>query len=182
MEGDRAVSAMHESASSRRSACCRHAAGRRCWVLIGVGRAASPGVYVIEDGFEHLPIHWMWWPAIGGFAVGVVGWIVPDTLGVGYYNIRAILSQPQQLTVGAIAFLCTMKFVSWSISLGSGTSGGTLTRVMHDRRRSGSDGFGTLNWLVPKRASMLGLPAWLGHGRNVRGTSRAIARIGRICL
>jgi len=81
-------------------------------------------VYAIEDGFDRLPIHWMWWPAIGAVVVGVVGWFAPDTLGVGYYNISNILSN--RLTISAILFLCSMKFISWSVSLGSGTSGGTL--------------------------------------------------------
>jgi CIC family chloride channel protein len=81
-------------------------------------------VYAIEDGFERLPVHWMWWPAIGAVVVGVVGRFAPDTLGVGYYNISDVLSH--RLAVGATLFLCAMKFVSWSIALGSGTSGGTL--------------------------------------------------------
>ncbi|MFO0947264.1 MAG: chloride channel protein [Planctomycetota bacterium] len=81
-------------------------------------------VYGIEDAFEKLPIHWMWWPSIGAVAVGIVGYFAPLTLGVGYDNITNIISN--HLTVGAIAFLCVMKFISWSISLGSGTSGGTL--------------------------------------------------------
>jgi H+/Cl- antiporter ClcA len=81
-------------------------------------------VYAIEDWFEELPIHWMWWPAIGGLAVGVVGYFAPLTLGVGYSNIEDILNG--RLTLAALAFLCVMKFLSWSISLGSGTSGGTL--------------------------------------------------------
>jgi H+/Cl- antiporter ClcA len=81
-------------------------------------------VYAIEDGFEKLPIHWMWWPAIGGLAVGVVGYFAPLTLGVGYTNIEDILNG--KLTLAALAFLCVMKFLSWSIALGSGTSGGTL--------------------------------------------------------
>ncbi|GAB3786907.1 chloride channel protein [Dyella agri] len=81
-------------------------------------------VYGIEDLFEKLPIHWMWWPAIGGVAVGVVGYFAPLTLGVGYTNIEDIVNG--RLTLTALAFLCAMKFLSWSISLGSGTSGGTL--------------------------------------------------------
>jgi chloride channel protein, CIC family len=89
-------------------------------IAVGVTRL----VYAIEDGFEHLPVHWMWWPAIGAIAVGVVGHFAPNTLGVGYYNISSILSH--DLTVPAVAFLCGMKFISWSIALGSGTSGGTL--------------------------------------------------------
>jgi H+/Cl- antiporter ClcA len=81
-------------------------------------------VYAIEDWFEKLPIHWMWWPAIGGLVVGVVGYFAPLTLGVGYTNIENIING--KLTVAALAFLCVMKFLSWSIALGSGTSGGTL--------------------------------------------------------
>jgi CBS domain-containing protein len=89
-------------------------------VAAGVTRA----VYAIEDRFEKLPIHWMWWPALGGLAVGVVGYFSPRTMGVGYDNIENILSG--SLAGKALFMLCALKFVSWSISLGSGTSGGTL--------------------------------------------------------
>ncbi|HET8897277.1 MAG TPA: chloride channel protein [Rhodanobacteraceae bacterium] len=93
--------------------------------LIGViSIAVTHIVYGIEDAFAKLPIHWMWWPAIGGVAVGVIGWIAPLTLGVGYTNIEAIVTG--HLAAGALAMLCLMKFLSWSIALGSGTSGGTL--------------------------------------------------------
>jgi chloride channel protein, CIC family len=93
---------------------------------IGVTRA----VYWIEDAFEELPVHWMWWPAIGAIAVGVVGYFSPKTMGVGYSNISQILSfgspGDATFTMHFIAVLCLLKFVSWSISLASGTSGGTL--------------------------------------------------------
>jgi H+/Cl- antiporter ClcA len=81
-------------------------------------------VYAIEDAFERLPIHWMWWPAIGTLAVGVCGYFSPRTLGVGYDVITDLLHN--SISVQAVAVLCVMKFLSWSISLGSGTSGGTL--------------------------------------------------------
>ena len=100
-----------------------------CYVALGglIGLASvavTHIVYGIEDAFEKLPVHWMWWPAIGGVAVGVVGWFAPLTLGVGYSNIEGIVAG--HFAVGALAFLCVMKFISWSIALGSGTSGGTL--------------------------------------------------------
>jgi len=66
----------------------------------------------------------MWWPSIGAVAVGICGYFVPHTLGVGYDNIDHILSG--QILGGALLILATVKFISWSISLGSGTSGGTL--------------------------------------------------------
>ena len=93
---------------------------------VGVTRA----VYWVEDAFEHLPIHWMWWPAIGAIAVGVIGYFFPRTLGVGYSNISHIISfggpGNEDFTIKLIATLCLMKFISWAIALGSGTSGGTL--------------------------------------------------------
>src|SRR5690606_21471817 len=77
-----------------------------------------------EDSFERLPIHWMWWPAIGGLAVGLIGFFFPMTLGVGYDHIDSLLSG--EFTTAFILSFCAMKFLSWVIALGSGTSGGTL--------------------------------------------------------
>src|SRR6185312_15889610 len=65
-------------------------------------------VYVIEDLFEHLPIHWMWWPAIGGLVVGAVGYFYPRTLGVGYNNITDIISG--SLSIQIILVLFVFKF------------------------------------------------------------------------
>src|SRR5205085_7418044 len=90
------------------------------WLSVYVTRA----VYWIEDLFEHLPIHWMWWPALGGLAVGAVGIVAPHTLGVGYDNIEGLVGG--HIVGRAVLILCVFKFLSWSISLGSGTSGGTL--------------------------------------------------------
>lgn len=89
--------------------------------------AISRSIYFIEDMFEKLPLHWMWWPAIGGLVVGLVGVVSPHTLGVGYENIDRILSG--QFAGITLAVFCGLKFLSWSIALGSGTSGGTLAPI-----------------------------------------------------
>jgi H+/Cl- antiporter ClcA len=89
-------------------------------VSVGVTRLT----YAIEDTFEKLPIHWMWWPALGGLVVGVVGYLMPLTLGVGYTNITAVVSG--QIGLAGLVGLCLLKLLSWSVALGSGTSGGTL--------------------------------------------------------
>ncbi|HEU0054203.1 MAG TPA: chloride channel protein, partial [Longimicrobium sp.] len=81
-------------------------------------------VYAVEDAFEKVPVHWMWWPALGAVAVGVIGLIEPRTLGVGYSNIQQVLSGG--IAGRALLLLVVLKFVSWSVYLGSGTSGGTL--------------------------------------------------------
>ena len=81
-------------------------------------------VYVIEDGFDKLPVHWMWWPALGAVVVGFIGYFAPHTMGVGYDNIQRIVSG--HLVGEALFILVVLKFVSWAVALGSGTSGGTL--------------------------------------------------------
>src|SRR5207244_2666381 len=43
-------------------------------LLAGVLSALlTAAVYASEDAFAKLPIHWMWWPAIGGLAIGIGG-------------------------------------------------------------------------------------------------------------
>jgi len=52
--------------------------------LIGlIAAGMSRMMYAFEDMFEHLHVHWMWWPAIGGLGVGVGGLFFPRGLGVG---------------------------------------------------------------------------------------------------
>jgi len=93
--------------------------------LIGIIAAlVSKSVYAVEDLFEKLPVHWMWWPAIGAIAVGVTGYFAPFTMGVGYDNIQQLLTG--SLPLSMLLALCFLKYISWVIALGSGTSGGTL--------------------------------------------------------
>jgi len=94
-------------------------------VLVGaLGVAVTKGLYRIEDAFERLPIHWMWWPALGGIVVGIMGFLSPRTLGVGYDNISQLLDGT--LAGQALLILVVCKLISWSVALGSGTAGGTL--------------------------------------------------------
>jgi H+/Cl- antiporter ClcA len=86
------------------------------------------GVYAAEDAFTHLPIHWMWWPAIGAVAVGLGGLIFPQALGVGYDTIGALLQG--DVSRSMIAGVLLVKSIIWVISLGSGTSGGVLAPLL----------------------------------------------------
>lgn len=98
-------------------------------LLIGLlSLGITKAVYWVEDMFEKLPVHWMWWPAIGGLFVGVIGYFAPRTLGVGYENISELLSG--QATMALILSMAVLKLLSWGIALGSGTSGGTLAPMM----------------------------------------------------
>ena len=85
-------------------------------------------VYAAEDLFRLLPIHWMWWPALGGLAIGLGGLIFPQALGVGYDTIGALLQGdvPRNIILGILL----VKSAIWAISLGSGTSGGVLAPLL----------------------------------------------------
>ena len=85
---------------------------------------ATSLVYASEDLFARLPIHWMWWPAIGGLVIGIGGLFVPQALGVGYDVIGAELQG--SIGLGLVVGILVVKTLIWSLSLGSGTSGGVL--------------------------------------------------------
>ena len=130
------------------------------------------GLYGVEDLFERLPIHWMWWPAIGAVAVGVVGYFAPRTLGVGYENI-------EQMVAGTIAgrallILVTLKLVSWIIALGSGTSGGTLAPLFTIGGGAGALAGGALAQWFPSLGVDPRIAALVGMAAIFAGASHAV--------
>ncbi|MDX6556810.1 MAG: hypothetical protein QOD86_3005 [Miltoncostaeaceae bacterium] len=97
------------------------ACGLLAWVLTGA-------VYGAEDAFKRLPIHWAWWPAIGGVVVGIGGLIEPRALGVGYDVLAGELAGT--IAVSGLVTLLVVKLIIWSVALGSGTSGGILAPLL----------------------------------------------------
>src|SRR6266550_3954044 len=66
---------------------------------LGLGIVAGFGsglltwlVYACEDLFRKLPVHWMWWPLLGGTVIGLGGLLYPRALGVGYDTIHDLLA------------------------------------------------------------------------------------------
>ncbi|MEO9005179.1 MAG: chloride channel protein [Ginsengibacter sp.] len=129
-------------------------------------------VYLIEDGFEKLPVHWMWWPAIGGLFVGLIGYFSPKTLGVGYENITDILSG--SLTIQVVLGLCFMKFISWAVALGSGTSGGTLAPLLTIGGAAGILLGNAVLYFFPASGITLSLSALVAMSAMFAGASRAL--------
>jgi chloride channel protein, CIC family len=131
----------------------------------GVSMLLTWSVYASEDAFRKLPIHWMWWPALGGLAIGVGGLLAPRALGVGYNSIDGLLLA--ELGVGVVLTLLLVKAAIWAISLGSGTSGGVLAPLL---LMGGS--LGALLALVLPGGSV-GLFVLVGMGAMIGGTMRA---------
>lgn len=142
-------------------------------LLIGVlASLITKAVYAIEDGFEKLPIHWMWWPAIGGLVVGLIGYWAPETLGVGYVNIDNLLSG--KVTLQMLFILSVLKFFSWSFSLGSGTSGGTLAPLLTMGGACGLFLALMLQAIFPQVDINVSIAALIGMAAMFAGAARAL--------
>ena len=146
------------------------------YVLVGAATGlgavfVTKAVYWLEDLFNKLPVHWMWWPAIGAFAVGVVGYIAPNTLGVGYNVIDDILSGG--IAGKALILLFILKFVSWSIAVSSGTSGGTLAPLFAIGGGLGASLGAGLALLFPHAGIDPHTAALVGMAAMFTGASRA---------
>jgi H+/Cl- antiporter ClcA len=140
------------------------------WMAIGIAGgllsvALTQLVYACEDGFLKLPIHWMWWPMIGGLVVGIGGLIEPHALGVGYDNIARMLAGGAILKVALL--LLVVKAVIWAVALGSGTSGGILAPLLI---MGGAMGAALGGWLP---AADPGFWALLAMAATMGGTMRA---------
>jgi H+/Cl- antiporter ClcA len=104
----------------------------------GLALFLTLAVYALEDAFHWLPIHWMWWPAIGGLVVGIGGYFQPHALGVGYDiiegllrgDVHKLLGTEPEFVLWALLGLIAVKCCIWSTALGSGTSGGVLAPLL----------------------------------------------------
>jgi H+/Cl- antiporter ClcA len=125
----------------------------------------TQAVYATEDAFQRLPIHWMWWPAIGGLVIGVGGWMFPQAFGVGYDVIGDLLQG--EVSGRVILGVLIVKSVIWSVSLGSGTSGGVLAPLL---MMGGALG-GVEAWFLP--AEGMGFWPLVSMGAILGGTMRS---------
>jgi len=130
-------------------------------------------VYVCEDVFQRLPIHWMWWPAIGAVFVGVGGWLEPRVLGVGYDTIHSLLRG--ELLGAVVLGLLVAKAVVWSIALGSGTSGGVLAPLLIIGGAFGAFAAGWLPAGDPGLWALVGMAAMMGGTMRSPLTAMAFA-------
>jgi chloride channel protein, CIC family len=146
--------------------------GAELAIAAGLGVVAGFGsglltmlVYACEDIFQKLPIHWMWWPAIGALFIGIGGVIEPRVLGVGYNTIHSLLRG--ELVGAAVIGLLVAKALVWSIALGSGTSGGVLAPLLI---MGGALGAFAASWIPVGDA---GLWALIGMAAMMGGTMRS---------
>jgi H+/Cl- antiporter ClcA/CBS domain-containing protein len=131
----------------------------------GLSMLLTAAVYAAEDLFARIPIHWMWWPVIGGLAIGIGGLIFPQALGVGYDTIEHLLTG--SVAAKVILGILLVKSAIWAISLGSGTSGGVLAPLL---MMGGALG-GLLAMVLPNEG--LGFWPLVSMGAILGGTMRS---------
>jgi CIC family chloride channel protein len=131
----------------------------------GLSALLTMAVYASEDAFQRLPIHWMWWPCLGGLVIGLGGWMFPQALGVGYDVIGALLQG--EVTRNVILGILVVKSIIWSVSLGSGTSGGVLAPLL---MMGGALG-GIEAWMLPAEGA--GFWPLVSMGAILGGTMRS---------
>lgn len=139
-------------------------------VVVGVLAGAASAfltiyVYAAEDVFRLLPIHWAWWPAIGGLVIGLGGLVFPQALGVGYDTIGALIRG--SISTHLILGIVLVKSTIWAVSLGSGTSGGVLAPLL---MMGGAIG-GLAGTFLPNEGA--GFWALVGMGAIMGGTMRS---------
>jgi H+/Cl- antiporter ClcA len=117
-------------------------------------------VYASEDAFRRLPVHWMWWPAIGGVVIGLGGLVEPKALGVGYDVIRSELTG--SVTLATVVGILVVKTLIWSLSLGSGTSGGVLAPMFMIGGALGALEAHLFPWVGPGFWALIALAGVLG--------------------
>jgi chloride channel protein, CIC family len=124
----------------------------------------SNSVYYFEDLFAKLPVHWMWWPALGGVVVGIGGLFFPQALGVGYDIVGELVKGDRMLHL--VLGILIVKWLIWAVALGSGTSGGVLAPVMMIGAALG----GLMSYALPDMGP--GFWAMIGLGAMLSGTLR----------
>ena len=110
-------------------------------------------------------------PAIGALGLGVVGYFFPRVFGPGYATIDDILNVRMALT--AVVLLLVFKAAVVLLSLGSGTSGGTLAPMFMISAAIGSTFAMVVNYFVPSAHLSVGAYAVAAMGALLCACARA---------
>ncbi len=128
-------------------------------------------LYYTKDFFSRIPLHPIFKPALGGLAVGLIGLFYPRVLGLGYGAITDAISN--QFTFKLMIILLFLKILAFSLSLGSGGSGGSIVPSLFVGSMLGG-AFGTVaNLFFPGMIAESGAYALVGMGAVFAGTARA---------
>jgi len=121
--------------------------------------------------FLRLPKKTEWWqPAVGGLAVGILGWFVPQVLGVGYNYVDQALNGGMVLRI--MALLVVLKVVATAICYATGNAGGIFGPSLFMGAMLGGAMGGAAHSLFPDYTGSAGAYALVGMGTAFAGIIR----------
>lgn len=104
-------------------------------LYLGLGVISAAGalafvktLYFFEDKFDTWEFPPYLKPAVGGLALGVMGFFLPQVFGTGFETIERVLSGNVGLLL--VAILILGKILATSLTLGSGASGGVFAPAL----------------------------------------------------
>src|SRR5258708_394521 len=126
----------------------------------------------LRERFMRLPRKTMWFqPAVGGVAVGIMGWFVPQILGVGYSYVGQVLNGGMVLRL--MVLLLVLKFFAVIISYASGNAGGIFGPALFLGAMLGGAVGTVAHNVFPGHVATAGAYALVGMGTAFAGIVRA---------
>ncbi len=122
--------------------------------------------------FLSLPPSTLWWqPVVGGLVVGLLGWFVPDVLGVGYSHVGEALNG--KMVLGMMALLLALKVVATATCYASGNAGGIFGPALFIGAMLGGTVGSLAHAGLPDITGSPGAYALVGMGAAFAGIVRA---------
>jgi CIC family chloride channel protein len=126
----------------------------------------------LRGWFSRMPIKTVWFqPLAGGLVVGLMGWFVPQVLGVGYGFVGDALNG--RMAFEMMALLIVLKFMAVTTSYASGNAGGLFGPSLFIGAMLG----GSVGWIahhmLPTYTATPGVYALVGMGTVFAGIVRA---------
>jgi CIC family chloride channel protein len=121
--------------------------------------------------FMRLPKSTVWFqPAVGGLAVGLMGYFVPEVLGVGYNQVEKVLNG--DIVLQLVVLLAVLKIVATAVCYGSGNAGGIFGPSLFMGSMMGAAVGGVAHSLFPGYTAGPGAYALVGMGTAFAGIVR----------
>jgi chloride channel protein, CIC family len=147
------------------------------YVLLGVvgglvSVAFTKLLLAIRERFMQLPAWTRWFqPVAGGLVAGLLGWIVPQVLGVGYGYVGDALNGRMALQL--MALLVVLKLLAATTSYSSGNAGGIFGPSLFIGAMLGGTVGSIAHRLMPDYTATPGAYALVGMGTAFAGIVRA---------
>ena len=147
------------------------------YAVLGVAGGLVSGAFTklllgMRERFLRFPQKTLWFqPVAGGLVVGLLGWFVPQVLGVGYKYVGYALNENMALKLMAV--LVVLKLITVTTSYASGNAGGIFGPALFIGAMLGGC-VGTLaHRLFPAYTATPGAYALVGMGAVFAGIVRA---------